>query len=94
MVPGAQSRYRGVPQKNSRETIGRKQMRLMTGVIVGSVLAATPTLAQDIVHDAEYYVLEAQHGDAWAAEDKALQAKLDELREARPAAEHHSHHVG
>ena len=36
--------------------------------------------ADQIVHDAEYYVLEAQHGKEWAAEDIALQAKLDELK--------------
>jgi len=34
-----------------------------------------------IVHDAEYYILEAQHGEKWAAEDKALDAKLAELRQ-------------
>ena len=33
-----------------------------------------------IVHDAEYYVLEAQHGDTWAVEDKELDQKLEELR--------------
>lgn len=37
--------------------------------------------AQDIVHDAEYYVLNAQNGERWAAEDVDLQAKLSELRE-------------
>ncbi|MHC4558451.1 MAG: hypothetical protein ACYTFW_13725 [Planctomycetota bacterium] len=26
--------------------------------------------AVDIVHDGEYYFLKAQHGEAWAAEDK------------------------
>jgi len=35
----------------------------------------------EIVHDAEYYVLKAQHGDEWAAEDVALRTKLEELRE-------------
>ena len=33
-----------------------------------------------IVHDAEYYILEAQNGKRWAAEDKSLGAKLAELR--------------
>jgi len=32
-----------------------------------------------IIHDAEHYVLAAQHGERWAAEDQALQAKLDAL---------------
>ena len=34
----------------------------------------------EIIHDAEYYVLEAQHGEKWAAEDKDLDKKLAELR--------------
>ncbi|MBT8333623.1 MAG: sulfatase-like hydrolase/transferase, partial [Deltaproteobacteria bacterium] len=36
--------------------------------------------AAEIIHDAEYYVLEAQYGEKWAAEDKALREKLDELK--------------
>ena len=35
----------------------------------------------DIVHGAEYYVLEAQHGDVWAAENKGLDERLAALRE-------------
>ncbi|MDH3835051.1 MAG: hypothetical protein OES34_12975, partial [Nitrosopumilus sp.] len=40
-----------------------------------SVQAATP-----IVHDAEYYILKSQNGEKWAAEDKALDQKLADLR--------------
>ena len=32
-----------------------------------------------IIHDAEYYILEAQHGKKWAIEDKAIDEKLAEL---------------
>jgi arylsulfatase len=35
----------------------------------------------EIVHDAEYYILEAQNGERWSAEDEALDAKIAELRE-------------
>lgn len=44
--------------------------------------AATEAKAEQdkIVHDAEYYVLEAQHDKAWAADDVALQVKLDGLK--------------
>ena len=35
--------------------------------------------AKKIVHDAEHYILEAQHGEKWAAEDKELDKKLAEL---------------
>ena len=36
--------------------------------------------AEDIVHDAEYYILEAQNGERWEAEDRQLDARLAELR--------------
>ena len=43
-------------------------------------LSATSTAAQ-LVHDAEYYILEVQNGERWAAEDEMLDAKLAALRE-------------
>ena len=46
-----------------------------------SLAAGVSQVPAEIVHDAEYYVLEAQHGEKWAAEDKALDARLAELRE-------------
>jgi len=46
-----------------------------------TLVAAGAASAQDIVHDAEYYILEAQNGERWAAEDKELDAKLAQLRE-------------
>ncbi len=33
-----------------------------------------------IVHDAEYYILEAQNGEKWAAEDSELDQRLSELQ--------------
>ncbi len=36
--------------------------------------------ADKIVNDAEYYVLKAQHGEKWAAEDKEIDKKLAALR--------------
>ena len=33
-----------------------------------------------IVHDAEYYILEAQHGEKWAADNKRIDEKLAEFR--------------
>jgi arylsulfatase A-like enzyme len=41
---------------------------------------ALPKGPSEIIHDAEYYVLEAQHGTKWAAEDKELDKKLTKLR--------------
>jgi arylsulfatase A-like enzyme len=48
-----------------------------------SVVGAPAAVAQEdgIIHDAEFYVLQAQHGESWAAEDKALDEKLRALRE-------------
>ncbi|OEU68344.1 MAG: hypothetical protein BA867_13440 [Desulfobacterales bacterium S5133MH16] len=43
----------------------------------GNVLAKKTA---EIIHDAEYYVLEAQHGKKWAAEDKELDKKLAKMR--------------
>ncbi len=38
--------------------------------------------AQDkVIHDAEYYILEAQNGKKWAADDKTIDKKLAEIRE-------------
>ena len=34
-----------------------------------------------IVHDTEYYILEAQNGEQWAADDKEVDKKLAEFRE-------------
>ena len=43
------------------------------------MLASISANARDVVHDAEFYVLKAQHGERWAKEDKSLDAKLAEL---------------
>jgi len=37
--------------------------------------------ADDVVHDAEYYVLRAQHAEQWAADDAAVDARLAAFRE-------------
>ncbi|MGO9528679.1 MAG: sulfatase-like hydrolase/transferase, partial [Verrucomicrobiia bacterium] len=64
--------------------------RTVSRTIIGSVLASLlvmgqPAFAQadkpKIIHDAEYYVLEARHGQRWAVEDRDLDAKLAQLRE-------------
>lgn len=57
-------------------------MRLTTLIAMGvTLLAAGAAFGGDIVHDAEYYILEAQNGEAWAVEDTELDQKLAELRE-------------
>ncbi|MCP3904571.1 MAG: hypothetical protein GY715_13170, partial [Planctomycetes bacterium] len=54
-----------------------------SAALVLSVICASPARGQggaQIVHDAEYYILEAQNGDAWRAEDRDLNDRLAELR--------------
>ena len=51
---------------------GLAGLLLVTGV-------ATVQAKGKIIHDAEHYVLEAQHGENWAKEDKDLDKKLAEL---------------
>mgnify|MGYP003638161250 CR=1 FL=1 len=38
-------------------------------------------MSPGIIHDAEYYIIEAQNGKEWAVEDGKLDEKLAELRE-------------
>jgi len=47
---------------------------------LSAVVAAGSARAQEIVHDAEYYILTAQNGERWAVEDQELDARLAELR--------------
>lgn len=52
---------------------------LATGILtaLGSAHAADP-----IIHDGEYNFVKAQYAEEWAAEDKQVDAKLAEIREA------------
>ncbi len=50
-------------------------------VVLGLACGAVPPSSAQIVHDAEYYILEAQNGQTWAVEDGELDTKLRELRE-------------
>ncbi len=51
------------------------------GLPVGAAAPLPQVPSGQIVHDAEYYILEAQNGQVWAAEDEQLSARLAELRE-------------
>ena len=54
----------------------RKISTLLCGF---SLLLAVPIIAQNIVHDAEHYLLQAQYGEKWAMEDADMDRKLAEL---------------
>jgi arylsulfatase len=46
-----------------------------------SIVFTGPSIAaNEIVHDAEYYILQQQHGKAWRAEDKAIDQRLADFR--------------
>ncbi|CAN5509155.1 arylsulfatase [soil metagenome] len=63
-------------------------LRSAKSVFVGATIFCTvfsqTASGQDdntkIIHDAEYYILDAQHGPTWLAEDKELNEKLSALR--------------
>ncbi len=50
-------------------------------VVLGTSGAWAQTGKKSIVHDAEYYILEAQNGQRWAAEDREIGARLAALRQ-------------
>jgi len=53
----------------------------MASTLLALTIFSGNTLANGIVHDAEFYVLKSQNGEKWAAEDKTLDKKLAALRE-------------
>ena len=57
-----------------------KKVMVLLLVAVVIISCGGIAYAKDIVHDAEYYILEAQHGEKWVAEDLALDERLAEFR--------------
>ncbi|MHC4553149.1 MAG: sulfatase-like hydrolase/transferase, partial [Planctomycetota bacterium] len=58
----------------------KQLMILLAAAFIVAGCGTTQAASKDIVHDAEYYILQAQHGQKWAAEDKTLDKKLAEFR--------------
>jgi len=59
-------------------------MNTLLKLAISGVFCLAPLqslLAKDIIHDAEQYILLAQHGEQWAAQDNELDKKLAALRE-------------
>ena len=55
----------------------------LVAAIATMVFSSSIGLAKEkvqIVHDAEYYIIQAQNGKKWKAEDKELDKKLAELK--------------
>ncbi len=51
------------------------------GITLSLGLFGTAVAKEAIIHDAEHYLLEAQHGEKWAAEDKTMDQQLAALRD-------------
>lgn len=57
------------------------RLNSLSSAFIAAVLVGQPLAAEDFVHDADYYVLKAQHGEEWAAQDSEINEKLAALRE-------------
>lgn len=62
-----------------------KKILLYGVILITGLLLISPTniLAEtgDIIHDAEHYILEAQHGEKWTKEDKEIDKKLVKIKD-------------
>ena len=59
----------------------RKSLIAMSAIVCASLLSIGGVqAASKIIHDGEYYFLEAKHGEKWAKEDKEIDTKLAEIR--------------
>ena len=52
----------------------------VTGMILANFVNTAVAADNKLVHDTEYYILEAQNGKKWAADDKTVDEKLAEFR--------------
>ncbi|MCD6175042.1 MAG: sulfatase-like hydrolase/transferase [Planctomycetes bacterium] len=57
-----------------------RKFYLMTALMVLCLIPAVSFAVKEIIHDAEYYIIEAQNGEKWAADDKKIDKKLADLR--------------
>lgn len=56
------------------------KLTLLPLLLLATACNASDKSAEGIVHDAEYTILEAQNGKAWAADDQAIDKKLADIR--------------
>ena len=59
-----------------------KLIEMLMIILSASVISMSTLAASPIVHDGEYYFVETQYRDQWAAQDKNIETKLAQLREA------------
>ena len=68
---------------NKKQLIVMKVLKILLPLVLLVSFSISSLYSQNksnIVHDAEYYIVEAQNGERWAAEDKDLDKRLAELR--------------
>ncbi|VVS91276.1 sulfatase-like hydrolase/transferase [Desulfoluna spongiiphila] len=53
---------------------------ILMSCLTAGVASAGSKKGKKIIHDAEYAILEAQNGEQWAEDDKAIEKKLADLR--------------
>jgi arylsulfatase A-like enzyme len=58
-----------------------REVKMLMLIAAFIVAGSGVTYAKEIIHDAEHNLLEAQHGEKWAEEDKEIDKKLAELKE-------------
>jgi arylsulfatase A-like enzyme len=56
--------------------------RFLIAMFTAGVMSTSTLYAAEIVHDTEFLVLEAQHAQQWAEDDKAVDRKLAEFKES------------
>jgi arylsulfatase A-like enzyme len=58
-----------------------KKLNLVAGLMLIAFCSANSLAATDnIVHDTEFYILEAQNGEKWAKDDEVIDVKLEAFR--------------
>ncbi|MGB1130458.1 MAG: sulfatase-like hydrolase/transferase, partial [Haloferula sp.] len=53
----------------------------LPGILSLTLLGTGAVTAAELIHDADHYILKAQHGEQWAKDDAAVQTKLNEFKQ-------------
>lgn len=56
--------------------------RILFSVLIGMSMTL-PAFSAEIVHDGEFNFVQAQHQEAWAMQDKKIDARLADIRKAQ-----------
>jgi arylsulfatase len=70
---------RFIAANGGRISMKRNLLLFMFLLFSTMVMSVYVQAADKIIHDAEYYILEAQNGEKWAADDMVIDKKLAEF---------------